>query len=69
MENTGYTQTKQFKRTSRHPSDATKQKISAKLKGRSKPDSVKTAISTGMKKYWGNNANFPEDSKRNEGGD
>ena len=61
MENTGYTQTKQFKRTSRHPSDATKMKISQALKGRSKADTTKEKISGGLKAYWSNDSNFPDD--------
>lgn len=61
MENTGYTQTKQFKRTSRHPSDATKMKISQALKGRSKGETTKVRISNGLKQYWGNDGNFPDD--------
>lgn len=40
------------KRKQRALSDATKQKISAKLKGRKKPLSVCTKISRGLENYW-----------------
>lgn len=59
--------TTQHKRQSRYPSDATKQKISSRLKGRSKTDDTKQKISTSMKRYWGNDANFPADGERHEG--
>lgn len=41
-----------YKRKQRALSDATKQKISAKLKGRKKPLSVCTKISRGLENYW-----------------
>lgn len=41
-----------YKRKQRALSDATKQKISAKLKGRKKPISVCTKISKGLTNYW-----------------
>ena len=63
MENASYTQTKQFKRTSRHPSSDTKMKISQALKGRSKGETTKERISSGLKQYWGNDGNFPDDIK------
>ena len=36
----------------RELNDATKQRISQALRGRSKTDTHKEAISNGMKKYW-----------------
>ena len=42
----------EYKRKQRALSDATKQKISAKLKGRKKPLSVCTKISRGLENYW-----------------
>ena len=52
-----------YKRKSRHLSPVTKTKISNALKGRSKTQSEKDAIRDGMLKYWGNDANFPEDRR------
>ncbi|MBQ7790922.1 MAG: hypothetical protein IJ377_01350 [Rikenellaceae bacterium] len=42
----------EYKRKQRALSDATKQKISAKLKGRKKPLSVCTKISRSLENYW-----------------
>ena len=42
----------EYKRKQRALSDATKQKISAKLKGRKKPNRVCTKISKGLTNYW-----------------
>ena len=42
----------EYKRKQRALSDATKQKISAKLKGRKKSLSVCTKISKGLENYW-----------------
>lgn len=56
-----------FKRQSKYPSEETKQKISAKLKGRSKSDVTKERISQGLKSYWGNPNNF-RDSRTESGG-
>lgn len=47
------------KRQYRELSDATKQKISFRLKGRSKSDTHKEAISNGMKEYWKTIPNKP----------
>ena len=47
------------KRQYRQLSDATKQKISFRLKGRGKSDSHKDAISNGMKEYWKTIPNKP----------
>ena len=55
-----------YKRTSRHPSDETRQKISQSLKGRKKNDVVRKNIASGLARYWQNNANFPDD-ERHEG--
>ncbi|MBQ9073706.1 MAG: hypothetical protein IJY30_04525 [Muribaculaceae bacterium] len=41
--------------------DATKQRISQRLKGRSMTDSHKQAISDGMKAYWATIPNKPND--------
>lgn len=62
------TTTAQYKRTSKFPSDETKQKISAKLKGRSKSDVTKQRISQGLRQYWNNPNNF-SDGDRIESGD
>ena len=54
-----------YKRQYREMDDATKQKISQSLRGRSKGTSHKENISAGLKKYWSNvpskptNANQP----------
>lgn len=51
-------QNKNYKRKTRQLSDRTKQLISQKLKGKSKPASVCAKISSSMKAYWetvGNN--------------
>ena len=56
-----------FKRQSKYPSEETKQKISQKLKGRSKSDVTKERISQGLKSYWGNPKNFKD--SRTESGD
>lgn len=48
----------QYKRQSKYPSEETKQKISQKLKGRSKSEVTKQRISDGLKHYWGNPNNF-----------
>lgn len=54
------TSTAQYKRQSKYPSEETKQKISAKLKGRCKSDVTKQRISDGLKHYWGNPNNFKD---------
>lgn len=51
------------KRQFRELDDATKQKISQKLKGRSKATTHKENISNGMKKYWETVPNKPKDLK------
>lgn len=62
------TTTSQYKRQSKYPSEETKQKISAKLKGRSKSDVTKQRISQGLRQYWNNPNNF-SDGDRIESGD
>lgn len=57
---------KVYKRTSRHPSSETKQKISQSLRGREKNDVVRKNIANGLSRYWQNDANFPDDA-RHEG--
>ena len=52
-----------YKRQSRHPSEATKSKTSQSLKGRSKPDHVRQLISQSLKRYWANDDNLPADKK------
>lgn len=47
-------------------SDATKQKISFKMKGRSKSDSHKVAISKGMSEYWKTVPNRPYDNDNSQ---
>lgn len=50
----------------RQLNDATKQRISQKLRGRSMSDSHKEAISNGMKAYWATIPNKPmEDNNMN----
>lgn len=56
-----------YKRTSKHPSDETKAKISSALKGRAKSDSMRAKASASMKAYWSNPANFPDDYNDNGG--
>lgn len=53
--------TQQYKRTSRHPSDETKERISQALRGRPKSESQKKLISASMVAYWRNDENFPDD--------
>lgn len=61
---------KQYKRKTREMSDATKQKISQKLKGRMKTPSHCQAISDGLKAetggYW---SKIPKKDDSNNGGD
>lgn len=53
----------EYKRQSRHPSEATKNKTSQALKGRTKPEHVRQLISQSLKRYWANDDNFPADKK------
>lgn len=57
----------EFKRKSRYLSPVVRQKISGALKGRSKTDAEKQAISQGMKRYWSDDRNFPADADRKDG--
>ena len=59
--------TQQYKRTSRHPSPETKERISQALRGRPKDLQWRQAISTGMINYWGDDANFPDDNNDERG--
>lgn len=45
-------QNRNYKRQTRQLKDSTKQLISQKLKGRSKPISVRAKIASSMKSYW-----------------
>ena len=58
---------KQYKRKTREMSDATKQKISQKLKGRMKSPSHCQAISNGLKAMWHSIPKKEDDST--EGGE
>ena len=51
-----------YKRQYREMDDATKQKISQSLRGRSKGTSHKENISTGLRKYWSNVPSKPNDT-------
>lgn len=53
--------TTQYRRTSRHPSEQTKERISQALRGKPKSDAQKQQISASMVAYWGNDENFPDD--------
>ena len=58
-----------YRRTSRHPSDATKAKISASLRG---GGYVKTQqhcqhLSDSLKAYWRDDRNFPDDAANDWG--
>ena len=55
---------KPYKRTSRHLSPVTRTKISNALRGRTKTESQKQAISAGLLRYWRDDSNFPEDQSR-----
>ena len=52
----------QYRRVSKHPSEQTKQRISASLSGKPKSDLTKQRISQGLSRYWQNPSNFPADS-------
>ena len=57
----------QFRRTSRHPSDETRAKISSTLKGYVKSREHCQHLSDSLKAYWKNDDNFPADTKSGEG--
>lgn len=57
---------KQYKRTSRSVPQEVRTKIANTLRGVKKSDATKAAISNGMKKYWSDDSNFPDDI-RHEG--
>ena len=50
----------------RNMDDATKLRISQKLKGRSMSDSHKQAISDGMKAYWATIPNKPSENNESK---
>ena len=52
---------KNYKRTSRHLSEETKDKIRKAMTGIKKSDRNKKNISNSMKTYWNNPDNFPDD--------
>lgn len=52
-----------YKRQYRELDDATKQKISQRLKGRSKGTTHKENISNGMREYWETVRSRPKDLK------
>ena len=58
---------KQYKRTSRSVPQDVRTKIGNSLRGRKREESEKTAISNGLRKYWQDDANFPDDTPRHEG--
>lgn len=60
MENTT-DNTFKYKRTSRHQSQETKQKIAQALRGKGKSDTHKERISVSLKDYWKDDSNFPDD--------
>ena len=55
-----------MKRQFRQMDDATKLRISQRLKGRSMSDSHKQAISDGMKAYWAGIPNKPTENNENK---
>ena len=55
------TSTSQYKRTSRHPSDQTRERISQALRGRPKDEDWRMAIGRSLRDYWRNDNNFPDD--------
>ena len=60
------TSTNQYKRTSRHPSDQTRERISQALRGRPKSEPHKAAIQASLQSYWADDDNFPDDSRRDD---
>lgn len=62
------TNTNQYKRTSRHPSDQTRERISQALRGRPKDEEWRMAIGRSLRDYWRNDNNFPDDSGGDETG-
>ena len=60
---TSTTQTNSFRRTSRHPSDSTREKLSAALRGRQVSDETRQKLSASLHAYWSNDDNFPDDNR------
>lgn len=58
---------KQYKRTSKNVPQDVRTKISSSLRGRTRSEAERIAISRGMKKYWGDDKIFPDDGQRHEG--
>ena len=58
--------TNQYKRTSRHPSDQTRERISQALRGRPKDEDWRLAIGRSLRDYWRNDNNFPDDSREED---
>lgn len=55
-----------YKRQYRQLDDATKQKISQSLRGRTKSATHTQAISNGLKKYWATVPDQPNNNNKNE---
>lgn len=72
MENTTNQQaqgTFKYKRTSRLPSEETRQKLSDALRGKPKSTETKERISRSLQAYWSNPNNFPADNTDGSWGD
>lgn len=52
----------QYRRTSRHPSTETRQKISASLRGYVKSQEHCQHLSDSLRAYWADDNNFPDDA-------
>lgn len=61
MENTTNQQTFRYKRTSKTPSQETRQKLSDALRGKPKSTQTKEKISQSLQAYWSDPNNFPDD--------
>lgn len=71
MENTTNQQAQAFKykRTSKSPSQETRQKLSDALRGRHKSTHTRELISQSLKQYWSDANNFPDDTPDGSWGD
>lgn len=58
---------KNYKRTSRHLSPVVRQKISNALRGRTKTEAEREAISQGLRNYWNNPSNFNDPEVPDDG--
>ena len=63
MSNETQTTTSQYKRTSRHPSDQTRELLRSALRGKPKSEPHKEAIRNGLIAYWADDNNFPDDAR------